>query len=342
MVKLSKLQQRSCLNLSRVFNKICNRCNEKYQATGSKQIYCNKCSTVNVNCHICNNIFGIKRIKYENIIKENNEHIFLCSRKCSATYASKKNIEYKQIKFCNVCNKETTHFKTGLCCRCHALKNGSNAFSEWSKSEECSKLRIKNVQKYNNSKIGKENSSKIIKNWLKSEEGQKHITKNLKKIHKDMSENKGANSPESRRKSIETRMLKHKLKINNMYKSLDINLKIDNTLIEDINLNTFDSFIDINGVWSVWGKIKESDNYICLDVAETINIGKEMNTFLRKCISKRNNKYEEISKYKFLEFKIVKLNIVDKIEREKIEYNYAVENKSLFWNPAPKQEKYFK
>ena len=123
-----------------------------------------------------------------------------------------------------------------------------------------------------------------------------------------------------------------------------------------ISLDDIDSLNNIPGVWSIWS----SDNK-CLDVCQTINIGKEMLGWIRNynaCKDKTDEEliemnriyqsYNRIKKRDIADycknlnskpiFKLVSININDKTERENIEAQYAHNNKSIFWNPAPNQK----
>jgi len=88
-----------------------------------------------------------------------------------------------------------------------------------------------------------------------------------------------------------------------------------------------------SGVWSIWGS-NENDRRICLDVHQTINIGKEMKWIWKRSLDgKRVRKYQHIfSGYKEIIFKVVALNIENLEERQQIETDYACKNNALYWN----------
>lgn len=127
-----------------------------------------------------------------------------------------------------------------------------------------------------------------------------------------------------------------------------INFKSVNLLVNDFN-----KFKNIPGVWSVWNE----DKTVCLDVAQTKNIGFEMKRYLRRLnfnkdlsdedIDKMNNKYNsKMNRYKYrnimkdtnkVNFIIIVIDINSKIEREMIEAQYAHDNRARYWSPAPGQ-----
>lgn len=182
---------------------ICKECGKNFIGTGTKQLYCKDCETVTITCCICNNEFKISRWKYNYKLKNNPNSIMTCSRKCSSTYASRVNIEKKYIAYCEKCKTDTKHFSTGLCCRCHALKNCLEPFLEFSKSEKCLEIRRKNADKYVHSEIGRANASKMLKKYMQSEAGKEHLKKNLENIHQKMRNGKLANTPERLSQRIE-------------------------------------------------------------------------------------------------------------------------------------------
>ena len=130
-----------------------------------------------------------------------------------------------------------------------------------------------------------------------------------------------------------------------------------------ISFNSLDILNGIPGIWSIWSKNKNNEE-ICLEVCETQNIGKEMLQGIRLIHKGKENlnktdieikesrknyiiddsskriKYRNIyshNKYGEIIFKLVKININNKIERQDLEAQYAHDNKALFWNPAPGQ-----
>lgn len=127
----------------------------------------------------------------------------------------------------------------------------------------------------------------------------------------------------------------------------DENIKINLDLVNNLN--------KVPGVWSIWS----SDN-ICMDVAQTNNIGEEIKIYSRRLEfnSKFNNEKEielynkNHQNYNRMKFKnifedcnnkyilrLVSVNIESEIEREKIEAQYAHDNKARYWSPAPGQVK---
>ena len=122
-----------------------------------------------------------------------------------------------------------------------------------------------------------------------------------------------------------------------------------NKSISKASLKGIEKFNKIPGVWAIW-----SGNE-CLDVCQTIDIGKEMLTVSRcldfnkdltdEEIEEENKRYyynrrkkRDQAQYDDITYKIVAINIEDKEKREEIEAYYAHENKSIFWSPAPNQK----
>ena len=122
-----------------------------------------------------------------------------------------------------------------------------------------------------------------------------------------------------------------------------------NKSISKASLKDIEKFNKIPGVWAIW-----SGNE-CLDVCQTIDIGKEMLTVSRcldfnkdltdEEIEEENKRYyynrrkkRDQAQYDDITYKIVAINIEDKEKREEIEAYYAHENKSIFWSPAPNQK----
>lgn len=124
------------------------------------------------------------------------------------------------------------------------------------------------------------------------------------------------------------------------------------SLDQEISWDNIDSLKGIPGVWSVW-----SSNNECLDVCQTIDIGKEMLAWIRSykaCKGKSdeeliemNIKYRRYNRRKKRDiakhcfnlnskpiFKVVSTNIETKEQREAIESQYAHDNKSIFWSPG--------
>ena len=130
------------------------------------------------------------------------------------------------------------------------------------------------------------------------------------------------------------------------------NLISFDSLDQDISWDNIDSLKDIPGVWSVWA----SDNK-CLDVCQTINIGREMLAWIRSYNACKDKTDEELIKMNIKHrrynrkkkrdiakycsslntkpiFKVVSINIETKEQREAIESQYAHDNKAIFWNPG--------
>ena len=146
----------------------------------------------------------------------------------------------------------------------------------------------------------------------------------------------------------------------NKFYSQNINLISYKNENETISYNMINKYNKIPGVWSVWG-FKDNRN-ICLNVCQTIDIGKEISENIRgwhrrKGLSDedienscKNRQYKEsiIRRFKkqrnIIDFSntlniiIVAKNINNKKKRENIEAQYAHDNKAMFWNPAPGQK----
>lgn len=158
-----------------------------------------------------------------------------------------------------------------------------------------------------------------------------------------------------------------KRKINNI--SLKINLKKRKFPEEPQKVvGDFSKYVHKAGVWACYGiKKDDSANWVCLNVGQSIDIGKEMRvnrmyskgifknkegiyknykgnkvfTFDRprnKPITTRQRVWSHIGEnYKCLYFVIV-CESSDKNERLKKEKEYAEKNEALYWNPAPGQK----
>lgn len=129
------------------------------------------------------------------------------------------------------------------------------------------------------------------------------------------------------------------------YRPLSL-IKFD-SLDRDITLEDVDFYLGVPGVWSVW-----SDD-ACLDVYQTKDIGSEIYLFLRRIDNLRNpdvntdsktwqKKYSSmldgIDEQFIIKIIAADINLTD--DREKIEFQYAHDNKALYWNPALTQFKY--
>ncbi len=152
--------------------------------------------------------------------------------------------------------------------------------------------------------------------------------------------------------------------------SLKINMKKRNFPVEvSLVVGDFREYENKPGVWACYGiKKKAPDNeWVCLNVGESDNIGKEMRldrkysggkfnhragiyknykgdkvfTFVRpkkRPISSRERVWYDIGKkFKCLYFVIVSESS-DENERLRIEGQYARDHDALYWNPSPKQK----
>lgn len=110
-------------------------------------------------------------------------------------------------------------------------------------------------------------------------------------------------------------------------------------------ISDFNREIGIPGVWCI-----KDQNGDVLDVYETSDIGNEMYQAVRRLSNCKGKTDEELSDKRYswkkvrnmtecgkLNFVIVVRNMEDKVERMKIEAQYAHDNKAKYWNPAPGQ-----
>jgi hypothetical protein len=102
-----------------------------------------------------------------------------------------------------------------------------------------------------------------------------------------------------------------------------------------ITVDSAKSFRRIPGVWAIWGQ-DASDFEICLDVHESVNIGKEMKWVRKRALDgKRTKRYKYFfERYTNIAFAIVAMYIESQAEREKIEALYASENHARYWHMA--------
>ena len=184
-----------------IYTKTCKNCNRQFKSSGSKTIFCPECSEVKVKCFICGKDFITSRLIYEKTLQDKRK--FLCSRKCSSTYAGYFSCKNLYKAYCDVCKEETLHNLNGTCKKCISLQNmQSESMQKWIHSEEADKIRRINAQKWNNSNEGREFHSRLLSNFNKTEAGRKNTQNNLKIIHNLMSQGYGANSQENIRKRI--------------------------------------------------------------------------------------------------------------------------------------------
>lgn len=188
----------------RMFKKICKNCGMFYLATGSKQIYCDICGSIDVKCSICGKVFPISRNKFFYSLENNNGKFkFICSAKCNSINAASYSCSLLKEKFCEKCNKITKWNNNGTCRSCISKQNlQSENMQKWIKSEECNKIRRKNGIKWNNSKEGKEFHSKVLKNFNLTQKGKENTLRNLNIIHNNMRNELGANSKENIKKRL--------------------------------------------------------------------------------------------------------------------------------------------
>ena len=147
-------------------------------------------------------------------------------------------------------------------------------------------------------------------------------------------------------------------------------IKDKSTDLFGIKKNNLEQYKNQSGVWAMWGK-DSTDTEICLEVGQTVDVFNELEydlLYLKKDYSKENiskrysarrlfafsetfdvckcdlnrtcAKYRHIAKSYFdvSIYLICNLNIT-KEERERIELEYAIDNKALYWNAWGKQRK---
>ena len=213
-------------------------------------------------------------------------------------------------------------------------------------------------------KIGffnKENQKRIQKLSLIS---QKEKELGVWNIEHQISASKAAHSPEAEKLRKENKIgfynkelqkiasengritsnLAFKLKV---YTFLSSNITTNLFLYDSFNeiipadYNSFKKYNKVNGIWAIWGENSDGIK-VCLDVCQTIDIGKEMQIGMRKLVAKKQNKYKEFIKYKNIFFILVKQDILIFEDRELLEAFYAIENNSIYWSPSPTQLKLIK
>ena len=174
------------------------------------------------------------------------------------------------------------------------------------KNSNAGKQQVKNL----GLKYGPITGTKNCLNYINSEAGKLHI-KDLLKF---------------RKQKIKEAFTKIFEEI-----GLKITLNTDNATLDASNYDSFSILDNIPGVWCVNSKD------ICLDVAQTQDIGNEMRLAYRKLISKIEPKYIKISNFIDLKFIVIIKNIKLKKDRETIEELYAIQENALLWNAAPMQ-----
>ena len=344
----------------------CTECSSKYKhkrfgicSTCKKETYLTNLSNF-TECYKC---YNSKLIRYA---WENN----LRSRKAQANVMS-NNFKTGKIKtrgmyidYCNICNKNTYHFST-YCSICNPDKTGSITKTEKKYCPKCKTLtnhfgnRCKKCNPWESSKIEYKfcNTCKEI---------TFHIGNRCRKCKPWIVKGKyyklcnicNKNTLHIGNRCLECHPIKFNIEkfYNNKFKIID-NISFNNKLL---NLKDINNFENIPGVYSIWG-YKNNKKY-CLNVCETKNIKKEILNFFRVGLRYKNKTNEEIKELviksnrkqqiklynrfckirNILSFNnifiiIIKTNIKSKKLREKIEAQYAHDNKSLFWAPAPGQ-----
>lgn len=143
----------------------CNKPNRGFVNTG-ECVYCGREKLFHFNSRIkiCGKCYTACEICGAPVrIKKEIKGVVTCSRKCSTTYASRKSIESKIIKWCDKCEKDTLHYSGGKCITCI------------NSTPERKEIARKNINKYNYS----ENA------WNKSDACREHAKKVMKKIHEN-------------------------------------------------------------------------------------------------------------------------------------------------------------
>lgn len=146
----------------------------------------------------------------------------------------------------------------------------------------------------------------------------------------------------------------------------------------EVIVNNTPKYINTSGVWAMFGRLNADDEYICLEVGQSNNIYEELkydidcllqdysNVELKRSYTARRL-FMEFSKqfvvcecdlirtrakYRIISTSFVDIKILliaqenDKDDREKIELEFAVDKKAIFWNAWGKQrsmaKEYFK
>ena len=319
-IKVNKNLNLICLEIPDVKNvfskKNCLRCNREYYPIMHRQYFCNFCY-YETTCSLCGKIL---KPSFRKDIKNISQ--FYC-RRCSSINVMNKNWENEEfkerilstlikgteIKYCNSCNKETAH--VGKRCRnCDPWVYGNPGF------------KLKKCNNKNSDHFG----VKVL-----------HIGNRCFKCNPwKISSGRASFNREK-------------------FYSSKFDLIDFESVNKKISWENLDPLNGVPGVWAVWSV----DNK-CLDVCQTNNIGVEMRGWIRNyfaCKGKTdeeliemNRKYQNYNRKKKRDiakycsdlnskpiFKVVVTDIINKDHREAIEAQYAHDNKSLFWNPAPGQ-----
>lgn len=319
--------------MKRTFRKVCRRCEEEFRATGSKQLFCQSCASVRLECQICERQFEVTRFKYEHSLSRNKDQKLFCSRRCSSTYAASQSGKNRYYAHCDKCGKVTNHYAGEQCWNCICTSEerlrissitGSKNITRWNQSEEGRRFR--------NSERMREISRRNMTRWNKSEEGQEHIQRNLKRIHEthlvefNRSEAGRQHLQRVRQKRIQSVLAR----LNQAYRDGVIPpITFQEQTLDTIEYDSFSKHSGVEGVWAVWS------GDTCLDVAQTIDIGKEMNLFLRKIRAGRIEKYARMAEFERIEFRLVTTDRTKNLDI--VEISYAMENGALYWNPSPVQ-----
>ena len=141
---------------------------------------------------------------------------------------------------------------------------------------------------------------------------------------------------------------------------------------EDVKnvVGNFSDYLNKAGVWACYGLplYNKSQEWVCLNVGQSIDIGREMRTNRKYSRGEFNNKKGEYKnyrgeviftfnrpknkpitsrqrvwnhigkKYKHICFVIVEISD-DKMNRLKTEMDYAIKHEAIYWNKSPEQNK---
>ena len=139
----------------------------------------------------------------------------------------------------------------------------------------------------------------------------------------------------------------HNIIINKIYNCIkesnySPSIELNKDEIDITSYIIYDKFLKIPGVYALYGCYKNSNKNLCIDVAQSNDIGKEIKSFIRKLFIKNNIKqkikYKNIiKKFEKLKIKIINTDICLEEERLTIEAFYAKENNALIWRPEPDQ-----
>ena len=283
-----------------------------------------------------------------------------CTDRSKETICIKCGGESNKLDTTGRCPKCASKAGRGLCIKCRQEKDNLNAFGICiecvtgpGRCSTCGNFAINRnatgqcVKCINNSSYSYEKIISIIENSeFKNREDVQNLLYRVKSLKNYSEEHEQLVISKAKELKIPTNWREE------FYQSLFSIISLES---EDkiISFDEIDKLKGIPGVWARW-----TMDGVCLNVCQTRDIGKEMLLSIRKFNSLKTLKdYKKAypdkikswwSVYKNelkdsknnLIFKLVATNIKNKMEREKIEIQYAHDNKARYWNPAPGQTKH--